>query len=172
MNKTIETPYMVQRISSRYIPPVESRKGIDAHFNWDYMGRAEFEFGALGRALTQMRENANADIITAVKIEFNEKNSHGIVDHECKAYYTGPKAGYEVAKSFFLDQLGPRKIRLFEPSYIDESYKEAKSYSKCIGWWCIDDNRAIAPWALFKTDPDARQWSTSVYAIKPAATSR
>lgn len=53
----MKKPYLVQRILKKdYSAP--GKKGVDALFSFDYMGSAEFEFGALPQALKRMREHA------------------------------------------------------------------------------------------------------------------
>ena len=48
------TPYLIQqaKFSDR-----SDRKGIDSILAFDYMGSAEFEFGALPQSLKRIREN-------------------------------------------------------------------------------------------------------------------
>lgn len=46
-------PYLVQRMEEREGP--NDRKGVEAFFCMNYMGSAEFEFGALPNALRRIR---------------------------------------------------------------------------------------------------------------------
>jgi len=50
MNK----PYLIQRAK---FENRDSKKGIDAILKFDYMGAAEFEFGALPQSLNRVRQN-------------------------------------------------------------------------------------------------------------------
>lgn len=52
MNK----PYLIQRAK---FENNNNKKGIDSMLNFDYMGSAEFEFGALPASLKQIRENVS-----------------------------------------------------------------------------------------------------------------
>lgn len=53
-NDLMKTPYLIQRISSRYVVG-DDPKNFDAQFSLDYMGSSEFEWGAIPRALKSIR---------------------------------------------------------------------------------------------------------------------
>jgi len=59
--KTMKQPYLIQqaKFSDR-----SDRKGIDSILAFDYMGSAEFEFGALPQSLKRIRENIDNYIYT------------------------------------------------------------------------------------------------------------
>ena len=52
-------PYFVQRASLRKYG-ADEMKGIDRLLSFDYMGSAEFEFGALNKSLLSIRDNIAA----------------------------------------------------------------------------------------------------------------
>jgi len=60
------TPYLVQR--GRFGGKSFS-EGIDKIIKWDYMGAAEFEFGALGKSLKRIREKLSDYIYTSANIQ-------------------------------------------------------------------------------------------------------
>ena len=52
----MENPYLIQR--AKFKKEIsENKTGIDNLLNFDYMGSAEFEFGALPKSLKRVREN-------------------------------------------------------------------------------------------------------------------
>ena len=56
----MKTPYLIQRakfITDDERKYVEDRKGVDKVLSFDYMGSAEFEFGALPQSLKRIRQN-------------------------------------------------------------------------------------------------------------------
>jgi len=63
MNK----PWLIQRIIRKQ-QPSENRKGIDKNFSMDYMGSAEFEFGALPAALDRIRKDADKYVMNVLDI--------------------------------------------------------------------------------------------------------
>jgi len=132
----------------------DNRKGIDACFEFDYMGSAEFEFGALPKSVARMREYRNPP--AEVMIEAHGK----------KAFFVGPVAGLGSAEAVLEDQLGPQKLRFKEITWIKESY--APPNERCprfIGWWAIDEHRPN--WAMFANQDDAKLWKRLVYDEKP-----
>jgi len=124
--------YLVQRIEFR---ENLARTGLDRFFLFDYIGSAEFEFGAMPQTLAVMRKRH-------VVLETSEHRGFRIVS---------PATKTDEAKAFIDDQLGPKKMRLKEASYIDKK-------SIC-GWWCLDEE---AHWAVFRTKTQARLWRSSV----------
>lgn len=140
---------MVQRV----IPQENKRQmsGVDAFFSFDYMGSAEFEFGAMAQALKDMRVVSDK-LCEPKRIKING-------EHTC--WYVGLEEQYEEAKEFFVDQLGKeyndRKWRLKERSEISLAYKtEERSYkTRASGWWALD---AHTPWVIFMKKQDAATW--------------
>lgn len=53
MKTELSTPYLIQRAKFKDNP---NRIGIDAILEFDYMGSAEFEWGALPKSLNRIRE--------------------------------------------------------------------------------------------------------------------
>jgi len=138
-------PHLIQRIN--YQPTPGSGKGIDAHFKWDYMGSAEFEFGALGKALKLMR--------TAKDKTWVVQTIRSIVwDQE--AFYVGELDGRAMAEAILTDGLNPfsrRKLRFKESTMIEESYEiepSNKGSRVFDGWWAIDATPEWVPFAFFK----------------------
>lgn len=137
--------WLVQRIRRRDMP---SSKGIDALFEFDYMGAAEFEFGALPKALKAMRA-AKSKRWRPQKIDFGNY----------RTYYVGAPDVIGVAAQLFEDQFKPigERHRLKELTYIRESYidEERRGILPFDAWWALDP---VPPFALFKQKDHAEAW--------------
>lgn len=59
-------PYLIQRAKFKYDP---YRNGIDSILDFDYMGSAEFEFGALPQSLKRIRKNISDYCISSFEIK-------------------------------------------------------------------------------------------------------
>jgi hypothetical protein len=156
-------PYLVQRLQKTYDgKPREGAKGVDRFFMMDYMGSAEFEFGALPASLKRIR--AMPKIAEPKRIK--------IAQHV--VWYVGPEDYREVAELFFRDQLNTRqnqKMRLKESSRIYQSFigddwdKKRDDY---VGWWDVEHD-----WAFFVTKDHARNWIKTLWPAeesKPKST--
>jgi hypothetical protein len=133
--------------------PGLTHTGVDKDFAYDYMGSAEFEFGALGKSLKEMRvENSTEPyVIQSVKVE----------DHV--AWYLGPLSRLDMASKFFTSEIPKASLAinhdLKERSYIQETYSGKEYYKKFIGWWCVDENRSFL---LFLTEEHAKLFLKSL----------
>ena len=141
-------PHLVQRVNLA-CSDLTDRTGVDRYFSFEYMGSAEFEFGALGVALKEMRS----------QIKENWKPSLCKIEDK-RVWYVGPDEHKQVAIDFFVDQLKPygqRKARLQEPSRIFENYdtSEKTSWAQNVGWWCIDRGLVFV---LFQKKEQAVNW--------------
>lgn len=144
-------PYLIQRVIALKEPD-ERKKGVDRFFIFDYMGSAEFEFGALPEALKRMRANADKLVV--------EQFTHKLPTHNVYASFVGVPSEKEMARTIFLDQLIEDKLRFKEPLYLKESLLNNDTInqrygSRFDGWWALD---ADAPWALFKFRKQAEQF--------------
>lgn len=146
-----EKPYLVQRLKLNTYHPGD-RKGVDRYFSFDYMGSAEFEFGALPSALKSMR--AHPTLPEWKPTELTHK-SHCL-------WFLGPKDLEPVALELFKSRFHDRyESDLKERTYIFESLTgkdrngEDRQYLvNIVGWWCIDTDLGFA---LFK-DKDHAKW--------------
>jgi hypothetical protein len=143
-------PYLIQRVQVRD-SKAEGRKGIDASFSFDYMGSAEFEFGALPASLKELR--ANKAQLSIVRIS---QGNH-------IAFFLGLINQVEEAWQLFQRELVPIAKRpadhrwLKEASGIYEAYvsKPKDRIYKADCWWCVDREHA---WLLFKEQKHADLW--------------
>jgi hypothetical protein len=143
-----ELPYYIQRLRASRSP---GSKGVDGYFECDYMGSAEFEFGALPGSLRVMRSQ-HPETWKPTKME--------VGNHV--AWYVGPETLLPVATMVFTWELEGRPLRLKEPTHIASSYGTDPWYNdtsrilhppKFAGWWAIDKG-----FAFFKTKNDAKSW--------------
>lgn len=130
-------PFLVQRISYE-------ENGIDKRFFLDYMGSAEFEFGAIPKAFKKMRAIENC------KIKRMKKNlPEGMI-----LWYVGTEQEFEDACAFIEDQVeGKKQFRTKEPTYLDKL--GSPDGETCDGWWALDLDR---PWAVFRKKNMAKDW--------------
>lgn len=151
-------PRYIQRVMRRF-ELNETSKGVDRRFQFDYMGAAEFEYGALPKALKQMREAVTRKSFVC------EIGTHlGSPPEAFTAYLVGAPATQELARRLFIDQLKPRAERegqTKERSEIFETYfpnadpvywKHRKSID---GWWVVE---IAEPFILFKEKAHAQEW--------------
>lgn len=127
---------------------MSDKKGVDKYFGMDYMGRAEFEFGELPRAVKLMRQTWDKAWVPK-RIEHDD----------CVAWYVGAPEYLEQAETIFRDQVGPNKLHFKEPLRLAVAYDRGR-YARderfdIVGWWALD---APLPWCLFKEKEDALNW--------------
>lgn len=123
-------PYHIQRCESR---TGEDFTGWDSAFRCDYMGAAEFEFGALARSLRRVVARTYAMHKTAV----SAKDGRKLYVVACDATIAG-----EVVE--FLPDLVANKHRLKEYSYLPEMLKGGYESKTVDVWWDIDNDWFLA----------------------------
>lgn len=121
MNK-IKQPYLIQR---GMFFKNELRKGIDSILRFDYMGAAEFEWGALPESLKRIREGQY--IFTELIV--NDK----LVGVYCKQNQIADLQEY-------LDGLAARKFRLHEYSAFDDYIFTGRFNNRFDFWWDIEND--------------------------------
>lgn len=146
----MKLPYLIQRVSIERYPRVNATD-VDKHFGFDYMGSAEFEFGALPKALRAMRAHVGEYLKEPLKI---------IEEYGRIAWYVGPDDPdiIQMASDVFLDQSYGHKhtMRLKERTMMEDHYEPSEwSRHAPIGWWAIDQER---PWLLFVKREFGQQW--------------
>jgi len=136
INYPSRATYLVQRICAKK-HSVGQSKGVDQYFSFDYMGSAEFEFGALPSALREMRA------LHAVKaLSFKEIK----VGDSSFGWFVGPEEKFDMAVMLVEDQHNDRPALRHkeEPRMKDLNY---------IGWFVID-----ASFVIFRDSKDAKLW--------------
>jgi hypothetical protein len=130
--KTIETPDLIQRGTFRDIP-TEQIEGLDSLIRYDYMGSAEFEFGALAHSLRRMTYSWSQYVI----------NTIGIQDqNDDKLYLLCRQNQFEELKSVIETLISnPNAFRTKERVCIKE-YLECKSnWDMHINfWWDVTES--------------------------------
>ena len=159
-------PTLIQRVLRRR-EVSELSKGVDRLFEFDYMGRSEFEWGAIPQALKAMRANR----VIAPDRPSEDWRIRPIMAHGVTGYYLGSPDTFGVAVDIFEDQLKPRSEQKMHPmewtgirdAYFPEHRPEPKRKSKkpayeprkFDGWWVLD---ASMPFLIFKDKSHANDW--------------
>lgn len=124
--------YLAQRVLMKESSDL-SKTGVDQFFSFDYMGHAEFEYGALPASMKRIKKNKN--IITELSVVLDhslcdsdalkliELNGH---NREFKANYVGQESTIDIASALLKSQLeNPYQrgaMRLKVCSYLQRSY--------------------------------------------------
>lgn len=136
--------FLVQRILARKQPTGAS--GVDKFFSFDYMGSAEFEWGALPRAIKQMRKHQAETAFGIRRIDLVGAPKPWV-------WFVGAPQDVEQAVAWVTDQArSDRKIRMKEASYFADALA-TPSLADIQGWWSLNDK-----WCVFLKKDDARNW--------------
>lgn len=124
------------------------RPGIDGKFSMDYMGAAEFEFGALPAALKLMKKMREDQFYTKKPVKLRKCGNHEI-------WFIGNENHLTEASDFFADQVTHENptARLCERTNMNRVYEGNESYKNMIGWWMIRSGCA-----MFRTEDAAQAW--------------
>lgn len=136
--------FLVQRLKTRTAKTM--KEGVDKFFSFDYMGSAEFEWGALPRALKEMRKCLADTAFEIRRIDLTGASKPHV-------WFVGRPQDAEQAVAWVTDQArSDPKIRMKEASYFAEAL--AGSHTADIqGWWSLNDK-----WCIFLKKDDARNW--------------
>jgi len=153
-------PNLIQRVN-RAKQPRANRDGVDREFEYDYMGSAEFECGALFHSLQYLRDQQNI----SATLE--------ILDHTL--YYFGPDSCLKEVRAFLSNELAdeypPRsdyclqeRTDLWASLNFDRLEERRKQYYRPFdGWWCVThnfNNRQDRPiWLVFRKEGDRDLWA-------------
>lgn len=144
LSKITREPWLIQRCKQRIFGSTGSTTGFDAHFQCDYMGSAEFEFGALPKSLKQMTKNFDKLDLFQVK---------GVKNHEGKGLFVLCLPEVWAEYEAYMGKLLKEEIRLKECSLLKDETTgidwrgkkiEKDSYSKVDLWWDIINNVMFA----------------------------
>jgi len=128
-------PYLVQRAKIK--DDVRPSKKISENIETDYMGSAEFEFGALPKSLRAIHGDLSLYHIIQVK---------EIVDDKGNPLIVWSKFPFENLPEYVehLVQMRLGKLRLKESSRFDKDYalrfKNQPEWSKTDFWWDLDND--------------------------------
>ena len=157
-------PKLIQRIRFRK-EPYGRMKGVDKFFDFDYMGSAEFEFGALPKALKIMREARTKDWkVTKLAVGVDPASTN------LAAFFVGHPDDLPIAEALLRDQLQKcpkhytKEITSIRVSYgLDEPF----GYGVYDGWWAVDAGRWTPhgrpatdsrPFVIFREKEHAGMW--------------
>ncbi len=148
----IPYPWLIQRIYR--VQKRDDRIGIDSLFSFDYMGAAEYEFGAVNAALMAMRDVKNRVGVDDISQQFNNG-----IPTILNAFFVGTMDCFELAKLTFEDQLRyPYQVgKTKAPTYLYQSYVQDPKWRTVPfdGWWALD---APTPFLLFRSKVHALEW--------------
>jgi len=142
-------PYLVQRLRHHEARGVEHN--IARYFDFDYMGASEFEFGSIPKA--------KRALLAAMPLGTEKPEPVKITEGEHTAWYVGPDAHLEIAKTWFREELAADSTGMKERSKLRETYTASTQWSPN-GWFCVDggwrEGRPV--WALFTKKDHARDF--------------
>lgn len=127
----MHTPRLIQRATiSRPLAPENAllSKAVD----FDYMGSAEFEFGALPKSFRAIKARADDWKCRLVK-EIVDK------DRPLRVYSAFTDEEFEEYKSHLL-KLRDGQLRTKESTYFDKKHEEHFKTLQCDFWWDIDNH--------------------------------
>lgn len=103
------------------------KKGLDSILRFDYMGSAEFEFGALNKSWTRIKEKRVDYVLT-----------HFIINKKKITVYC--KAEQVIEMEAFLKGLSMNKVRLKDATSFDRYINGQTEYDPCDFWWDIEND--------------------------------
>ncbi len=164
-----QEPMIIQRVMRPIIlfdkidPPPDAR-GLDRQFVFDYMGRAEFEWGALTQAADRMLEKIdNLAVHACTHVRGNAHFWYWVV--------STPDLRLQAMEYFadFVEHRDGSAKHSKEPLWMNVIYgvsdqdklceiRTANDYfHRLVGWWALD---AMVPWLIFKSEAEAEMWFT------------
>lgn len=129
----IRTPYLIQRAEIK-TPLAESTSRLSQAVSFDYMGSAEFEFGALPKSFRRIESAADKWICRVVE-DIKEGET------SLRVWSSFSDEEFEAYKVFLMQLRYPKdgnRLRTKEGVRFDHDYKS--SYSKTNFWWDIDND--------------------------------
>jgi hypothetical protein len=147
-----DKPSLIQRMFRREIEN-DSGRSVDRHWKMDYMGAAEFELGALPRALNDM-----AGAVDRLSIE---ERSHAKLGGKT-LWVVADASGHAYADGLIERELSDdlnvkRAWRLKEPTVLEVwlGLGEFPLRRPDAAWWALN---VRVPFAIFQRQEDAEVW--------------
>lgn len=132
--------YLTQRLQRRVFKQ-DDAKGLDVDFQLDYMGSSEFEWGAIPKALKELRTSAEHLAIHETVVSFG--------DYEERPLYFICDTRLYSEKIAAFDAWIDGGMRGKERSHFEEVFRGGEGYyDRTVAWWAIDTDAA---WTL---EPD------------------
>jgi len=142
--------YLVQRMTKKD-QPYKNDKGIDSHFDLDYMGSSEFEWGAVPKSLKRLRQSP-------VEVTPQPLSFEGQVHTVYFVAHPNETADKWAALQRWVDG----GMRGKEWTKFDRMLRDAATDWRTDAWWSIDTDAA---WAL---DQETADLLATAINTKPA----
>jgi len=160
-------PVLIQRMFRRR-QVNEDAKGVDRLFEFDYMGKSEFEFNTIFKSLKLMREKR----VSTPDTPSTDWRIRPMMALNVTGYYFGAPETFNIGIQIFEDQLKPQEERTLDrpdcwtgirEAYFGDNRPAPKRKSKKPvyeprrhdAWWVLD---ASIPFLLFKDRTHAEDW--------------
>ncbi len=124
-------------------------KGI---FEFDYMGAAEFEWGAVPEALNIIAKSASTNSLTKGSFKPSRKYTKLV-------YYICQKEHEEYVKNFIKSLLKPKSPMLKEMTLLDAVIEDKEYCRKYCGWLELDNG------FFFFTDKDMFEKTSKLFSV-------
>lgn len=132
--------YLVQRCSVKPHVKVYENQKVSEYFELDYMGSAEFEFGAIPKSIRKMANKAD---LTTAQFKYKNQKGHSFTIHVVASNKEMGDAFDEIKKLLNVID-APRQLK--EGNSFGRRVREEDGYDrKETLWWCVDEdcNRMI-----------------------------
>jgi hypothetical protein len=129
----VQPPYLIQR-AEIIKPLVDPNERISNAVKFEYMGSAEFEFGALPESLRA---------IHALGDKWNRRTVNEIKEGEAslRVYSAFNDEEFEEYKQLLLGLRDPKsRVYTKESTYFEEGRKETSKYVRTDFWWDLDNH--------------------------------
>ena len=129
----MKTPYLIQRGTIRR--PLANFNGLPLSkvIDFDYMGSAEFEYGAVPKAFREFRKNkqdCNMEVVYSIERDGKPLRMF---------YYLSNEEAEQYKEFLFNLRSGDKGIRLEEPSYF-RFEDDGRKFVNTDFWWDIENN--------------------------------
>lgn len=130
----VRSPYLIQRGIIRS-PLAEPGALISNAVEFEYMGSAEFEFGALPQSLRNIEAHGPA-WTKRLETEIYEPDGAAL-----RVYSAFTDAEYEEYRAFLLLMRNPNsRVHLKEATHFQEGYAASRKYARTNFWWDLDND--------------------------------
>lgn len=141
LHRQVRQYWLVQRLES--VPYANKERGFDGFFRLDYMGSAEYEFGAAGDSLRNMRSKSGVGVFKrSVKATIEGQ------DVVRDVYFVAAAAEVDEASDALSAWLNaPRYGRSKEQSYFDDNFAglaQDDYKARIDAWWSFSNDVMFA----------------------------
>lgn len=150
MTEWRKTPYLIQRLSLRNGAPKDP-DSFDKLYSCDYMGSAEFEFGALPDSLKEITRNLDSYRIVRVEPK--------TAAHDGRLLYAVCTDEQEEDLLGFVPQLVDGTLRLKELIYLKEALEEP--VPAVVAWWDVSNH-----WLLVLGEKTAKRTMMALQGLR------